>query len=456
MLALLAVGLGLRLVTLAGTLDKPLLIGDEQHYHLLATSLLHGHGFAWGPGHLTSMRPPLYPAFVAAVWWLTGADGLQIVRLAQILLSLVNGVVVYLLARALFGEGVAVLATAGFVFYPSLIAYDFLVLTETLFTLLLSVFVLTTVTLLRTGRPTAALAAGIGLGLAALTRSILWTFPLILCPLIYASTSGTRRRRLALAALVLIGYVLTIGPWAVRNTRLQRTLTVVDTHGGVALRMGNYEHTPLDRPWDAVALSGEQSWSHGLRDKNPGRSPWTEGEREKLATREALAYALSHPGLTLHRTLLKLADFWGLERDLIAGFQRGYYRPGPVLESLGALAITLSYVALMLLASLGVFLSPPHDTRAHALILLLIAFVAGLHALAFGHSRYHIPLVPLLLLYGASALQERAWRHVVDGWRPVAGLLVCATLLLSIWAREVLSRDADRIRDLLRHWLGAP
>jgi hypothetical protein len=165
---------------------------------------------------------------------------------------------------------------------------------------------------------------------------------------------------------------------------------------------------------------------------------------------------LSHPGLTLYRFVLKFADFWGLERDLIAGFHRGWYTPGAVLESLVTLAITVSYVSLVLLAVLGVFQTPARDERAHALIILLIAFVACLHSLTFGHSRYHIPLVPLLLLYGAAVVCSRGWRRATDGWRHVAAPLACATLLTSIWARELLFRDADRIRDLLRHWVGTP
>src|SRR5262249_61242711 len=135
--------------------------------------------------------------------------------------------------------------------YPSLISYDYLLLTETLFTLILCLFVLMTVTTLRTGRWTAAFLAGAAIGLAALTRSILWPFPLILCPAIFRWTTGPARRRLALALLVLIGSAVTVGPWAVRNTQLQHTPTIVDTHGGVALRMGNDAFTPPRRPPDA-------------------------------------------------------------------------------------------------------------------------------------------------------------------------------------------------------------
>src|SRR5262249_37749572 len=139
---LLGVGLGLRLLILTGTGGMGLEIVDEQHYHQLAASLSEGHGFAWAPGRMTSARPPLYPAFIAAVWQLTGRHDLQVVRLAQIVLSLITAIVLYVLARGLYDRRVAILTTAGFLFYPSLIAYDYLLLTETLFTLILCLFVL--------------------------------------------------------------------------------------------------------------------------------------------------------------------------------------------------------------------------------------------------------------------------------------------------------------------------
>ena len=50
------------------------------------------------------------------------------------------------------------------------------------------------------------------------------------------------------------------------------TVTIVDTMGGMNLRMGNYEYTPDDRMWDAVSLQGEKSWVHGL---SPHWSCWS-------------------------------------------------------------------------------------------------------------------------------------------------------------------------------------
>src|SRR5262249_16866066 len=148
----------------------PLQIVDEQHYAEIATNLVRGNGFAFH-GRLTSARPPLYPMMVAAIWKATGNENPQAVRTVQIALSLANTFVVFLIRSLLFNERVGVCAAAAFCFYPMLLFSGVVLLTEVLFTLLLSLALLASLMLLR--RPGIVLAAttGIAFGLATLTRS---------------------------------------------------------------------------------------------------------------------------------------------------------------------------------------------------------------------------------------------------------------------------------------------
>ena len=171
------------------------MIVDEQHYHALALNLLHGHGFAWEPGNLTSIRPPLYPAFMALVWRLTGTESLLVIRFAQVVVALGNVYLVYRLGLLLFDRRVALLAASGLCLYPSLLAFNVFILTEVLFTFLLTLTVLVSRSLLRTEVLGSALGSGIALGLGALTRSVLWPFPAILCPFVFFAMPGSRRRR---------------------------------------------------------------------------------------------------------------------------------------------------------------------------------------------------------------------------------------------------------------------
>src|SRR5262249_54493118 len=134
---LLVAALAVRVALVWAAADLPLQIVDEQHYTQLAANVVAGNGFGWGPGSLTSIRPPLYPGMVAAVWTLWGSPSLQAVRVVQIGLSLISIVVLYSIARRLFNERTALVASAIFAFYPSLLFSNVLLLTETLFIMLL-------------------------------------------------------------------------------------------------------------------------------------------------------------------------------------------------------------------------------------------------------------------------------------------------------------------------------
>ena len=147
----LAIGLLVRLAVLANTGSLEPKIVDEQQYSQIAENIVAGHGFAWGPGQPTSIRPPLYPALLAGVWAVSPGN-LQAVRVLQILLGLATAALVYLLGARIYGPAVGAWAAAVCWLYPSFIFFNFLILTETLFTFLLVAFVLLTVMLVQTPR----------------------------------------------------------------------------------------------------------------------------------------------------------------------------------------------------------------------------------------------------------------------------------------------------------------
>lgn len=451
---ILAGGLAIRVIFLVNTANAELKIVDEQHYFQLASSLFSGLGFGWGADRLTSIRPPLYPGFLALVWTIVGEKSLFVIRGIQVLLSLLNVILLYQLGQRIFSKRIALVAAAIFCFYPSIVAFNFLLLTEVLFTTLLTTFLLCAVVLIQTNKGEMALGAGLTLGLAALTRSVVWPFPLILCPLAFFALSGTKANRLKLSAIFLLGFLLVVAPWAVRNTNLQGVLTVVNTMGGITLMMGNYEHTPLDRAWDPRTLHGDQSIFIKMAKEFPESVDWTEGQKENWAKREAVTYMLDHPGVTLHRSVIKFSNFWGLERTILAGFRPGVYHPPPWFAMLMTFLIPMAYICVMILACFGLFRGLPEERRAHWLFVILILGVSGLHSVVFGHSRYHLPLMPLFILYAASALVSRPWNRVREGVVNFAGPVLACLALFIVWGREVLIVEAERIRGLLTSLIG--
>jgi hypothetical protein len=96
------------------------------------------------------------------------------------------------------------------------------------------------------------------------------------------------------------------------------------------------------------------------------------------------------------------------------------------------LAAALPWMALALLACLGLAQAPPGPARR--LVLGLVLALLAVHALTFGMSRFRLPAVPFLAAYagvGAAALGSGRW--LPQGrWRRLA-LLAAVVGLAWLW-----------------------
>jgi 4-amino-4-deoxy-L-arabinose transferase-like glycosyltransferase len=445
LLLILLAGAGLRLSLWWAFRDAPVIIADERDYVALGRTLAETGEYAFEPGGpLTSLRPPLYPLMVAAVYNVAGVGNLAAVRLVQVLLSLATAVILYRLGRFVLSPRGALWLTAVFVFYPSFLGYNNLILTETLFTLLLVASVFCAVRALQMRSVGMAWAAGLLLGLAALTRSVVWLAPPFLAAFVALALDGGIARQLAAAGAIVVGFAAVVAPWAVRNTRLQETFIAVDCMGGRNFMMGNYRYTPLYRSWDAVSLTGDQFWANELTRSHPDGDRSTQGKLDKLALRHGLDYVRKNPGLTAVRDAFKFLDFWGLERELVAAANQGLLGP----RSLGAV-LTLAVVicgAYAVVAFAGVFglaCAPPADRRVTWLLVSVIAFVCGLHTLTFAHSRYHLPVMPFVMVFAASAFAQGRQIWAQRGTVRFRLALAACLLLTGGWVWRLVWADRD-------------
>jgi hypothetical protein len=211
--------------------------------------------------------------------------------------------------------------------------------------------------------------------------------------------------------------------------------------------MGNYEYTPDDRMWDAVSLTGEKSWVNGFTTE-AGQRP-TEGRKDKWAQRKAIAYMVAHPGMTIRRSLIKFADFWGLEREFMAGVQSGLFQPPTWFEVVGSLLIFGAYVFVVVTGAVGLWVAPPMDRRVQLLMLFPIVLLVAAHSIVFGHSRYHLPLIPLFVIYSAQLMVRASSLQMAR--RPMLiGATATVAVLATIWIRQIVVVDLARITALFR------
>jgi hypothetical protein len=210
--------------------------------------------------------------------------------------------------------------------------------------------------------------------------------------------------------------------------------------GGLNLRMGNYEYTPNDRIWDAISESGDRSFIAPIPQRPPDGGDWTEGKKERWARGLAIEFMISHPGLTAWRSLIKFGDFWGLERDFMAGIQQGLYHPPRVFAIVMSAAILTSFPAVLFLALISVLRLSRRDWPVAFVPLVVVLFICALHVIVFAHPRYRLPEMPLLCVYAGAALAARPWPVAVTGWRRLA-VPAAAAAFVSLWALQFVWRD---------------
>jgi hypothetical protein len=185
-----------------------------------------GYALASGLGFEPELRrTPLYPIFIALV---LGAGGnLATLAAVQHGLGIVTAGLAFGLGRAAFGPIAGRLAglLAGLMVALSgpLIIYEHYLMSEALFTLVLTLGLLVLVVALR--RPTRGwlLAAGGAVALACLTRPIGQAVAPIAVGMPFLLALPRWRAGLMRAALVAVGLVLVLAPWTLRNLLVHGT-----------------------------------------------------------------------------------------------------------------------------------------------------------------------------------------------------------------------------------------
>jgi len=460
-------------------------LDDMFQYDMLARSLAAGHGFRWyaqadlnqlatfvhfdltsvkdydpSLGIRTSFRAPLYPTFLAIVYLFsgTGFSRFFAARLAQaILLGAPLAPLTYLVARRLFppflqGEGdlegrgtseqAARISAWVIAAYPLLLVYPLGLGTENPFFVLLLIsifFLLKSIEKPTTLYPSTKLRAnfllsGFFLGLVALTRSVILPFAGLAILWVWFSLKQKRG-----AILLALAFVLTITPWAIRNSLLHHKLTGIETSMGYNLYLGYHP-------------KGNGSFVFG-----PSLDLLTildDAERDKVGTQKAIGFIKAQPERFIPLAINRLGFFFGLEKRVLMYFYSNNllgYVPLPLLLTISAFLL-LPFVFISISAALGLSLlrwQPEHIL----LVLLFIGYILP-HVFILSEDRFHLALVPYIAILAAQfwmsdlSILSARWRESQTGKVLVILAVLCVVLLVANWRLE-LSHDAAKIAQLL-------
>lgn len=343
---------------------------------------------------LAFFRPPAYPVFLVAAT-LGRPDRIALAQIANALLGAAAAPLLALLSARIFRRrGLAVATGLAAAILPSFVLVCTDVQSEPLFMVLLLLAGL--LLLASVDRPSSngAVLAGIALGLAALTRpSALAVSPLLLAPL--ADRRYPARARRHLAASGVLGLLLALAPWTLRNALVFHELIPVSDMGGVSLYAGNSGWTRR-----YYALQSRSEYERWLRAQEldirarfaeiQRSGPLTPGQRSAAFARMAIQESAADPMGALRVFALK-AWHW------LRPFPTPWFWPAAVV-----LATGLLYLALDVLAALGMARAPRRGVAAFCLAFLFLGM--AIHVLMQVVWRYRVPYWdPVVLLYAMYA-----------------------------------------------------
>jgi hypothetical protein len=463
-LLIFSIALALRLALVIALRAMPIGLDDMFQYDMLARSIVAGNGYRWYAqpdlylvqdyfkslhfqipadydprGLLTSFRPPLYPAFLASLYHLTGLspERFFIARLAQALLNAALVPLTFALARRLFPQSPRLAALAAWIvaLYPMLIIYPLALATENLFFVLFLGTVLMLTLAVQTRLTRFFLLSGLLLGLTALTRSVILAFGGLI--FIWGFFLLRQRRNFFFMALAL---TLTISPWIVRNSLLHGRPTGIETSMGYNLYVSYHPQSTGTFQY-GISLDMLPYLDDSLRDQ--------------LGTQKGLAFIQADPfraAFTL--PILRAGHFFGLERRALQYFYSNNffgYIPQPWL-SLAALLLLAPFVLLACSAAPGLALWPWNSASA-ILPLAVFGYLAP-HILLLAEERFHYSLIPLLAILAALSWQggsnaiSQAWAASRAGEFTISLAALAVFLLCLAWGHELI-RDWPQLSQLL-------
>ncbi len=463
----------LLLVVLAVTLRVVTVSQFEAHHPLAEHLVIDERSYdAWGAeiaggdwlGDEVFFQEPLYPYFLGVVYTLFGHD-LFVLRVVQSLLGGLTTLLVFLLARRLFGTLAGWCAGLGFALFPAAVLLPCLVLKPNLFLPLLAGLALL---LTRPERgPKTWLAAGLLGGLGALLRGNL----LILLPLLALwpwlrrreSSGGDLRQNLRAGGLFLGGVALVLVPVLLRNGHVGGVYALTTSGAGTNFYGGNNPDNPH-------GVATEFDWVRGIpryeaddwrreAERRTGRA-LDAGESSSYWMGEAFASMGRDPGLHLsilwNKLRLALGDYEVPDNHHLEWDARYVPLLGPGWPGFGLWGGCGLAGLLLLLArrDLG---------RGRGELALLFVLYLGTIVATVMSMRARLPLLVLLLPFTGYWAREFSEAFDVRGraaqLRSMAAALLALVLgagvaCLPVFSAEQREEDlADRDYNLVVTWL---
>ncbi|HUT12545.1 MAG TPA: glycosyltransferase family 39 protein [Thermoguttaceae bacterium] len=410
--------------------------GDSESYWTLGRAIARGEPYEFGEPNARVFRTPGYPLLLAMIFAIFGDDpSVMWARAQSAVLGMLAVAAVWWLARELFDGRTGLIAAAIAAFYPGAVAMSALVLSEAPFCVLMLVqLALGTAAWKAEKRGRAvglAVVAGIVAGAATLVRpSWLWFTPLAAAVAVLARRSGEpqgssepqglslrpptrgdkprgsrgslgslgslgcggggRWRRAEMGAAMLVGLIVAMTPWWIRNAQVTGRFVPTTLQVGASLYDGLNPQATGASDMAFVPQFVEEFRRQPAETDDP-----FEYRLDRRFRREAWAWAGANPARATQLGGVKLVRMWNIWPNEPA------FSSWPV-----RLAVFFTYVPILVFGIIGAARTI-RSGWPYLLCWLPAVYFTALHVVFVSSIRYRQPAMLGLIVLAAGVIGTR-------------------------------------------------
>lgn len=413
-------------------------VGYQRLGHVLATTGTFTRNPDAQPFVPETIRTPVYPLFVAAVYRIAGESHAAVAAAQAVIFALLT-LVVFAITSRLATERVALFAAAFTALFPPIPYYGALVLTEVLCTFLVTLGIWTSLRAIQDGRLRNYILTGVLFGLATLTRPTFTLFPVALVACIALAAIWRREWRTVLPwGWMLLAFVVVLSPWLAYNVIYVHRLTISPAGGiGRATWEASWQGTwpgrvqaDLTRLADAHVGDEDARLDHLVRQFASTNALPAEPMLTYVHQWRDIRRIWNTPTDPRERAIQRIVadeEYWrvglaNIQRDRLGHLLRRV-TVGAVVLWVAEIPIRYSHIngvrpiviramwlvqaGIMGLALIGlVMLVHRRSALEAAPFAALIAYITALHVPMLAEARYALPAKPIVLALAAVALAE--------------------------------------------------
>jgi len=431
----IALGVVLRVIPLL-LWDVGDCVRDECIFRSRAAAILDGEGLTttdkgWLPA-------PGYPYLLALVKLVT--TQFWPVKVGQALLGGACIALVHRIGDRLGGRRVAITSAMLFALHPTLIFFSGTLWVEPIYVFLLLAASEGMLRAREEGSPRAAILSGAAIGLAILFRGVATYLPPIFALAAVWPERGERfaeglRSRWRHALAFGLAAVVTVAPWSIHASSRYGGFLVSDATAGHVLFLGNNEFAPVTFDYgNGVLTSGvySQHLRQGRRTCDRDVPPVRSNACEVAAT---VDWIRANPGEFVRRVPMRLAQLFNPNSFLTRHVRWGYWEGLPFVVKEGIAVLVVLTSALVMVGGTAAAWARARGPYA-VMAVGVVAYTCATIAVAYGMTRFRVPLEAMWLPYTALLLADPrgVLRALGESPARAAGLILTLPPLLALMA----------------------